>query len=162
MTRRPRKSVYTHRPTTREERGCRCPFPPGCYGHPCRSKGTIWEIRYLVRDRHAWATASAIAVISEDRRADELARIAAELTVARSHVRGRRPARFCGHSEKITGHGRNGPCVGALKLVAYRLGGTRPPGQPRPPETRAYICDGHLPDAKSRSASVEMDLRVVD
>lgn len=55
-------SIYTMRLTTREERGCVCPFPPGCAQTPCRSKGTIWQVRRLVRDRYSWATASDIGV----------------------------------------------------------------------------------------------------
>jgi hypothetical protein len=84
--------VYTLRPTTREERGCVCPFPPGCYG-PCRSAGTYWEVRALVRERHAWATVPASSLVSDDQRAAELARIDAALSVARAAIRERRMLR---------------------------------------------------------------------
>ncbi len=81
------KAVYTLRPSSREDRGCVCPFPPGCWSTPCRSRGTRWEIRDLVRRRYQWATASATTVISEDRRAGEIARINEALAVARDALR---------------------------------------------------------------------------
>lgn len=86
----PYRTVFTLRPMTRQERGCCCPFAPGCAGSPCRSSGTFWEIHALVRERYEWATAPASAVISEERRAEYLQRIIVSLGIARAAVRGRR------------------------------------------------------------------------
>ncbi|MFI6129472.1 hypothetical protein [Micromonospora sp. NPDC051141] len=84
-----RPSVYTLRPRTREERGCWCPFPPGCHGSPCVA-GPRWKVRALVRQRHDWATASPTTVISEARRASELSRLADLLAETRTELRAAR------------------------------------------------------------------------
>lgn len=83
---------YTLRLTTRDQRGCCCPFSPGCAGSPCRSAGTYWQIRNLVRERYEWATATPSAFISEDMRAENLVRIARDLGDARAALRSGRPA----------------------------------------------------------------------
>jgi hypothetical protein len=85
-------SPFTSRLTTREQRGCVCPFPPGCWpiGQRCRSWGTRWHVRGLVRERYEWADVPPLSALSPERRADELARIADELTTARAALRARR------------------------------------------------------------------------
>jgi len=82
-------SIFTLALQTREDRGCWCRFPPGCWRTPCVS-GPRGHIRALARERHQWATASPTSVISEDRRAGHLARIHDELTAARRDLRAER------------------------------------------------------------------------